>query len=389
MMIDDDMSHIRLYLIRSDGWSYLHSTRSRYSRVSMQASVVFMSRACKPLVTLLSILLAFVVLSCNRSSHLSFLNDAQQVLAPSTATTKKCRDSCVNGKCVVNKCFCNVGFTNPSQGCLKRVQSPFECSLEPVEDRCMEYGEYGRLAAFSRQRVELSNECEIEFWKNVEVPHRNKAQLLFMRHFKDLPKQLGHVLELGSGPYTKLRLILQEGQVKRSMEDISSVTLEDPLLLRYVQEAKSTSLNDAGQLCLDATPSWDPSSTVSGENENQSCIPTIIANFGAEHVFPEQVYDTVIMMNVIEHALDARKILDNLFHSIKRGGYLVFAEEFVYDVAASDVCHPLKNKKIFFEEFLQLNFEPLFVDADLAQWQQLPDVLEGARRTVYSVARKP
>jgi SAM-dependent methyltransferase len=325
-------------------------------------------------------------------SHLILLLRGASTCIPHTADSSQCRDSCVNGICVVNKCFCDIGFTNPTlEGCSERSKPQFECSLEPLEDRCMEYEEFGRLTAFSPERVKLSSECEVNFWKNVEVPHRNEAQLIFMRYFKDLPKHLGHVLELGSGPYTKLRLLLQEGQVTRTMEDILSVTLEDPLLLRYIQEAKSTSLNDAGQLCLEATPSWDPRviDQVSGEKIDHSCIPTLIANFGAEHAFPEQTYDTVIMMNVIEHALDARKILDNLYHSIKRGGYLIFAEEFVHDVADSDACHPLKLRQAFFREFLELNFETLFVDADLAEWQELPNVVEGARRSVYSIAKKP
>ena len=149
--------------------------------------------------------------------------------------------------------------------------------------------------------------------------------------------------------------------MKRSMEDISSVTLEDPLLLRYIQEAKSISLNNVGQLCLEATPSWDPRviDKVSGEKMSHCCIPTIIANFGAEHAFPQQAYDTVIMMNVIEHALDARKILD--FVSLDK-------------TRCRFRCLPSTEVE---------------ADADLAEWQELPNVIEDPRRTVYSIAKKP
>ena len=61
----------------------------------------------------------------------------------------------------------------------------------------------------------------------------------------------------------------------------------------------------------------------------------------------------------------------------------------MHDVADSDACHPLKLRQAFFREFLELNFETLFVDADLAEWQELPNVVEGARRSVYSIAKKP
>ena len=61
----------------------------------------------------------------------------------------------------------------------------------------------------------------------------------------------------------------------------------------------------------------------------------------------------------IEHALDARKILD--FVSLDK-------------TRCRFRCLPSTEVE---------------ADADLAEWQELPNVIEDPRRTVYSIAKKP
>ena len=83
--------------------------------------------------------------------------------------------------------------------------------------------------------------------------------------------------------------------------------------------------------------------------------------------------------------------MDNLYHALKPGGYLVFAEEFASKAgSASHKCHPLRVTEDFFREFLELNFETVFLDADLKEWRKMvPGALEGSMRSVYSIAKKP
>ena len=119
-----------------------------------------------------------------------------------------------------------------------------------------------------------------------------------------------------------------------------------------------------------------------------NCIPTVMANFGAEVPFPKHAYDTVIMMNVIEHCADARLVMKNLYNAIKPGGYIVFGEEFAQQNAPSDKCHPLRITEKFFREFIERGFEPSFIDANLPEWKA-QKLHGGAVHSIYSVARKP
>jgi SAM-dependent methyltransferase len=304
-------------------------------------------------------------------------------LQPDAQSEGKC-GPCNNGVCIVHKCFCDRGFQGESCSELGGWTDR-ECSLEPLSDNCMDQEGYGRLSTFSAERYAKAGACELDFWKKVDVPHRNPTQIVTMHGFRDLPKELGHVLELGSGPYTKIRLLLQEGEVRRSHVDLKSITLEDPLLFSYTREAKATSWNENGQLCLASTESWDASS-------NGGCVPTIMAPFGAEKRFPRHAYDTVIMMNVIEHCRDARLVLQNLYESLKPGGWLVFGEEYENTGngigATSNLCHPLKIHKRFFEEFIDMGFDAKFVDADLPEWKKDKSLHPGALKSIYTIARK-
>ena len=157
------------------------------------------------------------------------LSEALASTATATATSLKskvCGGGCSNGICVVDKCFCDAGYSGNDCSTVSPVTQ--SCSMEPtLDDSCMNSNEgYGRLMAFSRERVHMAATCELEFWTTTAVPHRNSAQVTTMRKFADVPRFLGHVLELGAGPYTKTRLMLQEGSVSRTMDDVTSVTLE-------------------------------------------------------------------------------------------------------------------------------------------------------------------
>ena len=63
------------------------------------------------------------------------------------------------------------------------------------------------------------------------------------RRYRSLPSRLGHVLELGCGPFTQLKGILQ--QTGREWE-VDSVTLADPILVCYLLLIHLLSLTHLG-----------------------------------------------------------------------------------------------------------------------------------------------
>ena len=74
----------------------------------------------------------------------------------------------------------------------------------------------------------------------------------------------------------------------------------------------------------------------------------------------------------IEHALDARKILE--FVSLDKTRWIFNFRGGVCVRRCRFRCLPSTEVE---------------ADADLAEWQELPNVIEDPRRTVYSIAKKP
>ena len=86
----------------------------------------------------------------------------------------------------------------------------------------------------------------------------------------------------------------------------------------------------------------------------------MVVNAGGEHLdlFPE-VFDTVVMVNVLEHTNNAVSLLRGLYNAIKPGGLLIFNERWwdsmVRPTTSFDLntlYHPIRVKKAVIEKFL-------------------------------------
>ncbi len=86
-----------------------------------------------------------------------------------------------------------------------------------------------------------------------------------------------------------------------------------------------------------------------------------------EELSPGQRYDLVVMINVIEHCYDLRRILATILDLLPDGGIFVFSDKyFDHDDVASfvrtyyDAGHPLRVDRRVLSEFMQRNFERLY-----------------------------
>ena len=255
----------------------------------------------------------------------------------------------------------------------------------------MDYDEgWGRLRVSSPQRSNAAQDCELGFWRHTKVPERNAYQMHMFDRFKSLPERLGHALEFGAGPYTKLRLILESGTVRRTVD---TATMIDPLAFTYVTDALVHSSYKKGSICLNQSRGFAG-----------GCIPTMVGSFGAEVPMPASAYDTVIIANTIEHCQDAMDILQNIWNSLRPGGYLVFGEEVASVNARTDLCHPLRITFKFYHMWLNKSFRggiKLFAACGAGSgWvtEGRPDLCQDAPRghlhsaavqnTVYAIAQK-
>jgi SAM-dependent methyltransferase len=102
-------------------------------------------------------------------------------------------------------------------------------------------------------------------------------------------------------------------------------------------------------------------SYVSGSLEvnGYDSIPTkLVSKLGEEAVKPS-AYDTVILVNTLEHCLNAVQVLTNVYSALKPGGILIFAESFAreMDLLQSDPCHPIQLQRSFLMDYLDTYFQ--------------------------------
>jgi SAM-dependent methyltransferase len=141
------------------------------------------------------------------------------------------------------------------------------------------------------------------------------------------------VIELGCGPFTNLRLLLEH-------IDAEAVELLDPLVDRYVGHPHCT--------YRDGTLAGRPVRLVASS----------IEDFRAD-----ATYDLVVMINVIEHCFDAELVFARVLELMGENGVFVFHDklypaESIDPQRLYDAGHPLRVRAELVEEFLDAHFEP-------------------------------
>lgn len=208
-------------------------------------------------------------------------------------------------------------------------------------DVCFFYTSDAGIIEITRERWQQAQSVESSVWNgNAEGLDRNEQHAEWFNQYRALipfTERLGRVLEIGSGPFTQTKTILQRLGI--SLVGVGSVTLADPLMIFYHKNTPSCPYKDGSLLGF----------------------PTQFIAAGGEDLFLRSEYDTVIMMNVLEHCRDALSVLENLHHAVKPKGILVFSERW-YDTKWAqyeqtkqpfwDVMHPINVKRKVIESLL-------------------------------------
>lgn len=113
-----------------------------------------------------------------------------------------------------------------------------------------------------------------------------------------MPRFLGKVLEIGCGPWTQLGFMLDQ----RSDWIVDSITLWEPGADKYMKNVATCAYKD-------------------GKLRGR---PVEVVSKGAEHINASAVYDTVVMINVLEHVQNMYQLLNKLHQALKPGGVLIF-----------------------------------------------------------------
>ncbi len=255
---------------------------------------------------------------------------------------KTCESWCAHGDCIADTCFCDKGFSG--RWCTEGGKP--SCTHKDTDE-----GEFVQCAAFvqglgtTKIPPELSEHWhkaqvwELDVWLTTTIfEDRVDQHLAWFQQYSALDKliregntRLGNVVEIGCGPFTQSIAMLR----KIGFSTLDSLTLVDPLIDLYLQKVQKVPYR---------------------ENRFLFDKPTHLVRMGAEDAglfLRPGHYDTVVMLNVIEHGTNAVKILSTLWKLLKPGGTLVF-HEYNYEDRGFvwDVGHPIKLHRRTYDTLL-------------------------------------
>jgi len=268
---------------------------------------------------------------------------------------------CLNGGFLLfSECFCVPGWDGPA--CEEKWKRAVP-QCDEKNDQCFYHPNYG-VAAVSEQRAESASLHESKTWAD----HRRKSdrQNEHLKNFGNFDQlllnykrsDLGDVLELGCGPFTNSLMILNATGLS-----VKSVTLVDPLLREYL----STNLNCAYR---------------SGSLGSHK---TTLISARAEAFEPPKKYDTVILVNIIEHVQNAFQVYSRVMKALKPGGLCIFHERFwprydgLPDKTREFALHPIRLNMNFALRFSS-EFELWYEHSQEERWGNYGYYWYGIRR---------
>lgn len=211
------------------------------------------------------------------------------------------------------------------------------------------------VAIVPEERWRIAQEAEHSHWFDSTGSPKKKADDRNLDHFRNFNlyrsirgMKFRRALEVGSGPFTNLRLISR-------VCGIGSVSLLDPLADRYRFHSGSYVLSDR----LTSVPAWKwlPQFWKSASRPLKLGLAKILGSIPVEEVYKLEgeddsdlgTFDLVVVINVLEHCRDARSVLENAINRLEEGGILIFSDK-LYPLAGIseglrriyDVAHPVR-----------------------------------------------
>ena len=244
-----------------------------------------------------------------------------------------------HGTCLLGKCFCWAGYVGVD--CTIRLKYSLDFSCVD-NDKCFIHPIYG-IGEISQERWQKARSAEQAIW----IKHRGSNDrwidhLVGFDYYKKLPVDLGSMIEIGCGPYTQTLSILR---LKYKHVQIHNLTLLDPNADVYMKQVKQCSYINGSLKRFE----FIPTTIITGRSEDMDML---VGKF-----------DTVLMVNVLEHVQNAYKILQNIYNALRVDGLLIFAErwwdDFVEDRKSPyEELHPIRIRysvwKWFTDHFISI-----------------------------------
>lgn len=177
------------------------------------------------------------------------------------------------------------------------------------------YSNNGEITQVTQERWQQAQQYEHDTWMKHGhnfTQDRNQEHAQHYNNYKDLPQDLGNLLEIGCGPFTQTITILSNNHTAQT------ITLLDPLIQHYTNHPNCTYHK--------LTPK-----------------PTLLP-IPAEQLPPTPQYNTIILINVLEHVQNATQVLQNTYNALTPNGILILADRnYTTDpTKIYDIGHPIK-----------------------------------------------
>ena len=284
----------------------------------------------------------------NSQSHSASLqlatSTSQQPQVTAVAVTS-CDEN--HGTLFFGLCMCQAGYTG--KDCSRKLANPpGACTSE--SDACLVHPHFG-VAQVPLERWKHAQSYEKGYW-DVVIPqkiedgdHGNDMVEGFKR-YNFLPRNLGRVAEMGAGPYTQLKFMLSAAEPGNPFI-VDEVTLIDPLINYYLT---------------------NPDCPYKDNHLEGVAGPVKYMEAGGEELTDTlEEFDTLIMLNTLEHCRDAYAVLRNVHAMLKTGGILIFWDT-IWDRQDPEApldyyrhLHPIRLTSQVFAPFVTA-FEPIFQD---------------------------
>lgn len=177
-------------------------------------------------------------------------------------------------------------------------------------------------------------------------------------------------IELGCGPFTNMRVILEQATV-------GEVHLLDPLVEKYLEHPfcryANGRLGGIGPMFSPvALTAWRRPAANMADAFNRVRVGGVTGREVQLHATPiedfqtSERFDLVVMLNVIEHCRDTYAIFEKIRTILEPGGVFIF-EDKIYNAqeieakraTTFDAGHPLQIDVSVLDEFLTSEFDPL------------------------------
>jgi SAM-dependent methyltransferase len=251
-----------------------------------------------------------------------------------------CPGDC-RGECFFGRCFCNAGQAGPD--CKETVSLPpcfREDSLQVASqaDACF-MTPYG-IPKVSMERWRHAQTAEQGLWQHThETNDRSQSHFEMLGQYSAVPDDLGDVVEIGCGPFTQLAYLLEHRQPRPR---VRSITLSDPGAFFYIANVTQCAFRYG---------------TLGGH-------PVAVVNTAAEQFarFYEGRFDTVVMINVIEHVYDVFEVMRAVYALLKPGGTFIFRERLMPLHAAYERFHPIRLTREWYDHWATVGFDTVLRD---------------------------